>query len=106
MFYQQVLVTQGSSSGILEIPGKHSELGLKMKYVKIKIPLSIRVLSRVIREEEWFVIFSGRDSVKIHTYHSRYILEGVAGVSQIFLRDTHVLPKFVSYEELCRSDGW
>jgi hypothetical protein len=27
----------------------------------------------------------------IHTYHSRYILEGVAEVSQIFLRDTHVL---------------
>jgi hypothetical protein len=32
----------------------------------------------------------------IHTYHSRFIPEGEAKVSQIFLRDTHVLPKFVS----------
>jgi hypothetical protein len=32
----------------------------------------------------------------IHTYHSRFIPERVAEVSQIFLRDTHVLPKFVS----------
>jgi hypothetical protein len=29
----------------------------------------------------------------IHTYHSHFIPEGVAEVSQIFLRDTHVLPK-------------
>jgi hypothetical protein len=29
----------------------------------------------------------------IHTYQSRFIPEGVAEVSQIFLRDTHVLPK-------------
>jgi hypothetical protein len=29
----------------------------------------------------------------IHTYHSRFILEGVAEASQIFLRDAHVLPK-------------
>jgi hypothetical protein len=28
-----------------------------------------------------------------HTYHSRFIPEGVAEVSQIFLRDRHVLPK-------------
>jgi hypothetical protein len=35
----------------------------------------------------------------IHTHHSRFIPEGVAEVSQIFLRDTHVLPKLVSYEE-------
>jgi hypothetical protein len=42
----------------------------------------------------------------MHTYHSRFISEGVAEVSQIFLRDTHVLPKFVSYEEHCRCDRW
>jgi hypothetical protein len=30
-----------------------------------------------------------------HTYHSRFIPEGVAEVSQIFLRDTHVLSKLV-----------
>jgi hypothetical protein len=29
-----------------------------------------------------------------HTYHLRLIPEGVAEVSQIFLRDTHVLLKF------------
>jgi hypothetical protein len=33
------------------------------------------------------------------TYHSRFIPEGVAEASQIFLRDTHVLPKLVNYEE-------
>jgi hypothetical protein len=32
----------------------------------------------------------------IRTYHSGFIPEGVAEVSQIFLRDTHVLPKLVS----------
>jgi hypothetical protein len=37
--------------------------------------------------------------IHIHTYHSRFIPEGVAEASQIFLRDTHVLPKLVSYEE-------
>jgi hypothetical protein len=42
----------------------------------------------------------------IHTYHSRFIPEGVAELSQIFLRDTHVLPKLVSYEEHCRRDRW
>jgi hypothetical protein len=42
----------------------------------------------------------------IHTYHSRFIPEGVAQVSQIFLRDAHFLPKFVSYEEHCRRDRW
>jgi hypothetical protein len=29
----------------------------------------------------------------IHTFHSRFIPEGVAEVSQIFLRDTHAIPK-------------
>jgi hypothetical protein len=32
----------------------------------------------------------------IGTYHSRFIPEGIAEVSQIFLRDTHVLPKLIS----------
>jgi hypothetical protein len=31
----------------------------------------------------------------IHTYHSRFIPKGVAEASQIFLQDTHVLPKLV-----------
>jgi hypothetical protein len=42
----------------------------------------------------------------IHTYRSRFIPEGVAEAFQIFLRDTHVLPKLVSYEEQCRRDRW
>jgi hypothetical protein len=31
--------------------------------------------------------------VYIHTYYSRFIPEGVAEASKIFLRDAHVLPK-------------
>jgi hypothetical protein len=38
--------------------------------------------------------------------HSRFILEGVADVSQIFLRDAHVLPKLLSYEEHYGRDRW
>jgi hypothetical protein len=34
------------------------------------------------------------DNDYTYTHHSRFILEGVAEVSQIFLRDIHVLPKF------------
>jgi hypothetical protein len=34
----------------------------------------------------------------IHTYHSRFIPEGEAEVSQIIHLDTHVLPKLFSYE--------
>jgi hypothetical protein len=42
------------------------------------------------------VMASSTDNMKyIHTYHSRFIPEEVAEVSQIFLRDTHVLPKLV-----------
>jgi hypothetical protein len=35
----------------------------------------------------------------IHTYHSCFIPERVTEVPQIFLRDTHVLPKLVSYDK-------
>jgi hypothetical protein len=31
----------------------------------------------------------------IHTYHSRFISEGVAEASQIFLRDAHFSPKLI-----------
>jgi hypothetical protein len=40
-----------------------------------------------------------------NTYHLRFIPEGVPEASQIFLRDTHVLPKLLSYEEYCRVTG-
>jgi hypothetical protein len=42
----------------------------------------------------------------IHIYIYTIIPEGVAEVSQIFLQNTHVLPKLVSYEEHCRRDRW
>jgi hypothetical protein len=32
----------------------------------------------------------------IHTNHSRFIPEGVAETSQIFLRDGHILSKFLA----------
>jgi hypothetical protein len=32
----------------------------------------------------------------IHTHHSRFIPEGVAEASQIFLRDAHILPKLAT----------
>jgi hypothetical protein len=58
----------------------------------------------------YFVPDTAGDKINIHTYlqtyHSRFIPEGIAKVSQIFLRDTHVLPKIVSYEEHCRRDRW
>jgi hypothetical protein len=41
----------------------------------------------------------------IHTYHSRFIREGVAEVSQILLQDTHVLPKLVSYKNTADVTG-
>jgi hypothetical protein len=35
----------------------------------------------------------------VYPYHSRFILDGVAEASRVFLRDAHVLPKRLSYEE-------
>jgi hypothetical protein len=32
----------------------------------------------------------------IHTFHSRFIPEGVAEASQIILQDAHVLPKYLN----------
>jgi hypothetical protein len=34
----------------------------------------------------------------VNTFHSRLIPKGVAEVSQIFLRDAHVLPKLLRYD--------
>jgi hypothetical protein len=49
------------------------------------------LLGRVMSEEVYLYI---------HASHTRFIPKGVAEVSQVFLRDTHVLPKLVSYEEV------
>jgi hypothetical protein len=42
----------------------------------------------------------------IDTYHPRFIPEGVADASQLFLRDAQALPQLPSYEEYCRRDMW
>jgi hypothetical protein len=42
----------------------------------------------------------------IDTYHSLFIPEGVEETSQIFLRDTPILPKLLSYIKYCRRDRW
>jgi hypothetical protein len=39
------------------------------------------------------LVLGDHTSTYIHTYHSRFIPEGVAEASQIFLRDAHVLTK-------------
>jgi hypothetical protein len=44
----------------------------------------------------------GVAETSIHSFHSRLISEGLEEVSQIFLRDTHILPKLLSYEEYYR----
>jgi hypothetical protein len=49
----------------------------------------------------WYVpntLYKRGPALYIHTYYSRVIPEGVAEASQIFLQDTHVLPKLFSYE--------
>jgi hypothetical protein len=48
----------------------------------------------------------GKLSLCSSTIFHQYIYqrEGVAEVSQIFLRDTHVLPKLFSYEKHCRCE--
>jgi hypothetical protein len=70
-------------------------------YAKIfKITQGILMLflltCRVI-QEEGLCIYNIHNTY-MHTYHSRFILEGVAEASQIFLREAHVLPKLLSYE--------
>jgi hypothetical protein len=44
-----------------------------------------------VHQRDWIYFIN----IKLHTYHSRLIPEGVGEVSQIFLLDTHVLPKLV-----------
>jgi hypothetical protein len=43
---------------------------------------------------------------KIHSYHSRFIPEGVVKASLIFLPDAQDVPKLLSYEEYCRRHRW
>jgi hypothetical protein len=68
--------------------------------MRINVPLPTFPLPNQILEE------SNSAALDTIPYHSRFTPEEVAEVSQIFLRDTHVLPKLVSYEEHCRRDRW
>jgi hypothetical protein len=67
------------------------------------------VVQRLEKSEEHLVHYGRQhpqENTYIHTYHSRFIPEGVAESSQIFLQDTHVSPKLVSYEEHRRRNKW
>jgi hypothetical protein len=59
----------------------------------------------VIRKRLHVMLILGHP-YNIHIYNSRFHPEGVAEISQIMLRDTHVLPNLVSYEEHCSRDRW
>jgi hypothetical protein len=54
-----------------------------------------RIFSYTLASQIGVVLFKCYCKI-MHTYHSRIIPVGVAEVSQIFLRDTHVLQKLVS----------
>jgi hypothetical protein len=49
---------------------------------------------------------SHRHQIAVYfTYHSRFIPKGIAEVSQIFLRDTHVLPKLLAMRNTAEVTG-
>jgi hypothetical protein len=50
-------------------------------------------------------VCNGQTLGLLHIYNPRFIHEGVAGASPIFLRHAHVLQKLLSYEEYYRSGG-
>jgi hypothetical protein len=72
-----------------------SESIVKIVYLLVHIILNVRVLIIcLLLLSSWHTICTQKSVViYIHTYHSRFIPEGVAEISQIFLRDTHVLQK-------------
>jgi hypothetical protein len=49
-----------------------------------------------IHECSWNLEITSHLLEIIHAYHSRLIPEGVTETSQIFLRDTHTLPKLLA----------
>jgi hypothetical protein len=50
-------------------------------------------------------IFAGSLKVYIHKYHSRFVPEGLAKASQLFLQDTSIKLKLLSYEKYCKVTG-
>jgi hypothetical protein len=79
---------------------------MRIKWNKASVPLGALLTHERHQKSLLFLSSDTGSKLSIHTYHSRFIPEGVAEVSQIFLRDTHVLPKLVSNEEHCRRDRW
>jgi hypothetical protein len=79
-----------------------------MKVMFICIWRELLKMSRVWRDEDKIKpeLLPFLCNTYIHTYHSRFIPEGVEEASQIFLREAHVLPKLLSYEKYCRRDRW
>jgi hypothetical protein len=76
---------------------RHTQFTVYRLYFRLCTALIARALALILNRIVYY------DSLlTVHTYHSRFIPEGVAEVSQIFLRNTHVLPTLVNYEEHCR----
>jgi hypothetical protein len=63
--------------------------------MRVKEELNAKIVAKILADEVRLRNYR-------HTYHSRFILEGVAEVSQIFLRDAYVLPVSKYY----RRDRW
>jgi hypothetical protein len=67
-----------------------SKVGIELKKITRVLSCSMCTVCIIIR----------------HTYHARFIPEGVAEASQILLREVHVVPKLFSYEKYCTHDKW
>jgi hypothetical protein len=78
----------------------------EFKIVSQLIKQSLRLIIQFDFYVNW-IEFHTIFKMMIHSYIplTLYPLRA-AEVSQIFLRDTHDLPKLVSYEKLCRCDRW
>jgi hypothetical protein len=77
---------------------------------RIKIRLVVLKIKALIGTDSGqrlcFILCYDADYDCTQTYHSRFIHTGVAKPSQIFLRDTHFLPKRLSNKENCRCYRW
>jgi hypothetical protein len=71
----------------------------------LEIPNVILKATLSLKPPSIDTLFSTAILIILHTYYSRFIPEGVAEASQIFLRTAHVLPKLFSYEYTFRREG-
>jgi amino acid permease len=89
------LLKSSLGTGLLAMPAAFKNIGLipgtiGTFVVAIIATHCVRILVRNLSYTSFYTF------KYIHTYYSRFIPERVAEVSQIFLRDTLVLPKLVS----------